>query len=449
MVALFFAVSPYDLKEYENWLESEDEEDEDCEDYDEEECEYDRYEKGNRYSSDFIKPIFFDEILKNFVNGLSEKSLRNILAYELKKDEEYTFNKYLKNEFQRYISVKNNIYVILDKLNRNFYKLSHDYDYNNKNYAISLLSEKDKLKVLNAYTANQEIKSKIDKIILNPSLAMYDDYKWFITLYRDNNSKKNIGKYFEKLTSFFDTLKYFSIKNTIPKSNVLIAIHVLNNYNLEECAKLLVINCKYEKYVDYILECNDDCYKLYKLFNKNVENEKYVNQEHISKIYYRFYLRLSREDVYNQYLYYSFLYSKNVKYLLSLKNSSNYDYYINKLINNTENIIALEKIYLFLNKKDELLKLLLKKENEYRLIYNINYLKNDYNEEILKYLKMRFYEVVEEGKTRENYKKASNYIKEMSMLYNGKELVNSFIDELKESKYSKRTALFDEISKVI
>ena len=109
MVALFFAVSPEDLKDYEDWSENdyEDEYEEDEEDYYEDYYdEYDRYENYNRYKSDFIKPIFFDEILSNFVNNLSEENLKDILIEELKKNEEYTFNNYLKKEFKNILLIK-------------------------------------------------------------------------------------------------------------------------------------------------------------------------------------------------------------------------------------------------------------------------------------------------------------------------------------------------------
>ncbi len=452
MVALFFAVSPEDLKDYEDWSENdyEDEYEEYDEDYYYDDYyDYDRYENYNRYKSDFVKPIFFDELLSNFVNNLSEEKLKNILINELKRNEEYTFNNYLKNDFQKYSSDKNNIHGIIDKINKSFYKLSHDYDYNNKDYTVNLLSKSEKEKISKIYASNKEMKDNIDKVFLNPELATYNDYRWIAMLYKSNNSEKDVQAYIEKLTSFHNTLKHYSIKNTVPKSNVLITIYLLNNYNLMEIAKSLVKNCKYEEYIDYIIENYNDCEKLYKAFNEEVENEKYINREYISKIYYRFYFDLPYDDIYAQYSYYSFLHSKNIRYLLALKNSSRFDYYIDKLLNNTKDVIALEKIYLFLNKKEELFHLLLTKENEYRLIANIDNLKDEYNNEILSYLKARFYEVVEIEKSRENYRRATIYIKGISMLNNGEELVNNFINELKKSNYSKRTALFDEIYNAI
>ncbi len=446
MVALFFAVSPEDFSDYEVWIENEYEEyDEDEEDYDDYYDEYDRRDDYNGYKSNFERPIFFDEILLNFVNNLSQDKLKEILLDELKKNEEYTLNKYLKNEVQKYCEDKDDIKSILDKINKKFYRFSHDYDYNNKDYTENLLTQIEKEKISNTYINNIQMKNIIDKVILNPELATYDDYNWIATLYKSNNSKKNVQAYIEKLTSFFDTLKHYSIKNTIPKSNVLITIYLLNDYNLQETAQSLVKNCKYKEYVDYILQNCNDMNELYKQFNKIVENEKYINKEYIPNIYYNFYLNLLNDDIYDKYAYYSFQHNKKMLYLFDLKKSSNFNYYIDKLMKNTKDVIALENIYLFLNKKEELLNLLLNKENEHRLIANIDNLKDEYNNEILTYLKARFYEVVENEKSRDNYRKASFYVKGISMLNNGESLVNSLINELKISKYSKRVALFDEI----
>ncbi len=448
MVALFFAVSPEDFKDYEDWSENdyEDEYEEDEEDYYD---EYDRYENYNRYKSDFIKPIFFDEILSNFVNNLSEEKLKDILINELKKDEEYTFNNYLKKEFKKYSSDKNNILAILDKLNRSFYKISHDYDYNYKDYSINFLTENEKEKISNAYINDNEMKVKIDKIFLNPEIAAYNDYKWFAIFYKNHNSKKNIEAYIRKLDSFFNTLKHYSIRNTVPKSNVLITIYLLSDLNIEEIAKLLVKNCKYTEYVNYIIENTKDVNKLYKEFDKVIENEKYINKEYIAKIYYNFYLELLDDEIYNNYLYYDFLYSKDISNLIKLKGTCEFDNYINKMLKNVKDVIILEKIYLFLNDKEKLFKLLFKQENEYRLMANIENLKDKYNDKLLKYLKNRFYEVVAIEKSRSNYKKVATYVEAISRLNDGKRFVNELITELRNSEYSKRIALFDEINKVI
>ena len=290
------------------------------------------------------------------------------------------------------------------------------------------------------YFKNSCITHILDKNIL---LVFTDNYE------RYKNTKNNIEIYTKKLETFFDTLKHYSIKNTIPKSNVLITIYLLNDYNLQEISKSLVKNCKYTEYVDYIIENSKDCNQLYKYFNKVLEKEKYLNNEYIGKIYYHFYLRLLDDEIYNQYCYYDFLYNKDISNLMSLKNTDRFDYYINKMITSTKDVITLEKIYIFLDNKEELFKLLCSKDNEYRLMANIEVLKDNYNNQLLKYFKDRFYEVVATEKSRDNYKKAATYIGALNKLNDGVKIVNGFISELKDSEYSKRIALFDEIDKVI
>ena len=153
--------------------------------------------------------------------------------------------------------------------------------------------------------------------------------------------------------------------------------------------------------------------------------------------------------MYDECLYYNFLNSKDISYLTCLKNSENFEYYINKIIQNYKDVIILEKIYVFLNKNEELFNLLYKKENEYRLLANVELLKDDYNDEVLKYFKERFYEILSNEKSRENYKKASVFITAINKLNNGELLVNEIILQLKQSEYSKRPALFEEINNSI
>lgn len=93
--------------------------------------------------------------------------------------------------------------------------------------------------------------------------------------------------------------------------------------------------------------------------------------------------------------------------------------------------------------------LLCREENERRLIDNIEYLKDEYNEELYNYLKSRFYNILEENKYRETYKKAVMYIHEIYKLNGGDKLVIDMINEIKASEYSKKRALMDELDKVL
>lgn len=450
MVSLFFQVSPDDLKDYEDWYEN---------DYDSEDDYYDEYEEDyyndyeyeesySRKNSNFIKPVFFDEILKSFVNELSVKEAKDILLEVLMKDEESTYNTYLKDRYKKNIKC-NNIYAILENLNEKIYKMSHDYDYNYKDYKVNFLSKKEKEIISEEYISAENIKGIINNMFLNPELAVYDDYKWFATLYKNENCKNKKDEYIKKLESFFNTLKHYSIKNTIPKSNILIILNILNNYNIEEKGKMLVENCRYSEYVEYIINNEKDINKLYISFKNYLEEKRFFNYENIAKVFYEFYVIEKNCEMYNESIYYNFFNSKDIRYLNFLKFSPQFDYYINRLLNTTKDVIALEKIYITLNKKEELLKLLLKKENESRLISNIEILKDEYNNEIHNYLKDKFYEMISVDKNRQIYHRACSYVCAICKLNNGNELVNNLINELKNSEYSKRTALFDEIYNAI
>ena len=98
MLALLFYVLPEEAKDYEYWLSSnydDKEYDDEYNDEDEYDDYYERYNSYSMYHDDFVKQIFFDEILSNFVNSLSEEEIKNTLIEELKRNEKYTFDKYL------------------------------------------------------------------------------------------------------------------------------------------------------------------------------------------------------------------------------------------------------------------------------------------------------------------------------------------------------------------
>jgi len=447
MVCLFFAISPEELKDYEDWYEN---------DYEDEYDEYEDYYENDEYYEDysrervaFVKPIFFEEILKSFVDGLSEKDAKKILIELLEKEEKSTFNTYLKDEYKKYTMDKKNIYVILEKLNKKTYQMSRDYDYNYKDYTEPCLSKKEKEIVETEYVKNEDIRKKVNRMFLNPELATYDDYLWFAKLYKKTAPLPEKKEYIEKLGKFFDTLKHYSIKNTIPKSNVLITIDILNGYDVKDKGKLLVEYCKYPEYMDYIINNAEDRENLYISFKNYLEEKRYVNYENIANVFYKFYLIEDKEDMYNESIYYTFLNSKDIRYLRYLQDSSNFDYYINRLSKTSKDVRILECIYIVLDQKEKLIKLLLKEENERRLFSNIEILKDEYNEELLQYLRKRFFETIDKEKNRDTYHKACYYIEAICKLNNGNILVELLVQELKESEYSNRRALFDEINLVI
>lgn len=456
MVSLFFAISPGDLQDYEEWYENNYEEM-----YDEDD-DYDKYYGGyyndcsynsnyyNHGKSKFVKPIFFDVILKSFVDNLSEQEAKKLLMEELNKSQEDTFNTYLEDVYNNYTKGKNSIYNILENLNKKIHKMSYEYDYNYNNYTIEFLNKKEKKIIFDEYIKNENIRDIVNNMFLKPEIAVYDDYKWFASLYKKQNKQNEIDEYIKKLESFLDTLKHYSIRNTHPKSNILIILCVLKGFNVEDKGKSLVDNCKYPEYVDYIIENEKNIKKLYKSFKESVEAQKYLDYENIVNTLYKIYLVNEDDEIYEQIEYYSFLKTKDIRYLRCLDLSPRFNYYIDKLLKTTKDMIVLEKVYIILDKKEELFKLLMDKGNESRIICNIEFLRDDYNNELLKYFKSKFYEIISLEKNRQGYHKACYYINAIYKLNNGNELVQEIINELKKSpEYCKRPALFQEIHMIL
>ena len=120
-------------------------------------CIRDRYNRYSRYNDDFIKPIFFDEILNNFVNNLSEDEIKNLFVQGLKRNERYTFEKYLQKEYEKYLLNSKNTHALIDKINSRFKKLSDDYDFNYNDFSVQLLNKSEKKKIKEIYESEDKL----------------------------------------------------------------------------------------------------------------------------------------------------------------------------------------------------------------------------------------------------------------------------------------------------
>ena len=132
----------------------------------------------------------------------------------------------------------------------------------------------------------------------------------------------------------------------------------------------------------------------------------------------------------------------------SLVKNCKYTEYVDYIIENSNDC---NQLYKYFNKVVENEKYL-NKEYIAKIYYHFYlklFLKDNYNNQLLKYFKDRFYEVVAVEKSKDNYRKAATYIGAINKLNDGEKIVNELISELKNSEYAKRTALFDEIDKAI
>lgn len=448
MTALYFELFPEEVEDYESWLNS---------DYDEEEYD-DYYDYGRYYDEDdfydyrenknFEEPLFFDIVLNNFVDNLNNDQLKEILLTEFKNDKKRTFELYLEKNYKKYLHSNNDSFVFLDKLNKRVQDLTGYYNYEYNDFDKEILSKREKQKIEELYK-NKNLKSQIDKILFNEKLSVYSDYKWIAKFYKNNKNQDEINCYCNTLESYLDSLKHYSIKNSIPKSNVLITINILSNFTITETANLLLKNAKYLDYVDYVIKNSKDIIKLYNEFMKLIDKNYFKNKMYIPDVLYRFVSVTNHDNDeinINHYLY-SFLCLGYSEYLDILNHYLNKEKIIQLIENKTKDTFLLIKLYKFYDQKDKLWNLLIDSKYSYLLLNNIDILKEKYNDELYNHFINEFYIILKEGKNRDVYHKASKYIKAISELNGGKEYIDKIIIDLKKSEYQKCSALFDEIEK--
>lgn len=397
MVALYFSAFPQEVEDFNDWMSSkysdedyddEDEyEDDEYDEYGEDEYYYDRRDSYyNKYDREYIKPLFFDEMLKEYINDLSIEEQKRILYEELKQNEKRTLDKYLKETYNKYIKDNNNLNSFIELLYRNTQKMVKDYDFNYKDYTVTILSNRDKSKVKEIYENNKMLAQKLNKVLLNPKLTVYNNYQWIAKFYKDILNKQELESFNNEIDELFNYLKHYSIRNTTPKSNVLIVKYILNDYSINEIAKSILKDAKYPEYIEYIMDNVKDIKNLYKYFLEEIK-VSYINKNYIPELLLKFDLKLDDEDVFIEYCYYDFIINGNERALYCLEDSKDFDKYYERIITSTKNVVILEKLYKHFGETDKLFNLLCKKENEYRLITNIDVLKEKYNKEIYKSIK--------------------------------------------------------------
>lgn len=456
MVALYFSVFPEEAEDFNDWMSSKYSD----EDYDEED-EYDEWDYDNDYYYDdykdyhyntyrenYVKPLFFDDMLKEYIDSLSIEEQKQVLYEELKQNEKRTLDKYLKETYNKYIKDNNSLNSFVERLYKNTQEMVKDYDYNYKDYTVTILSNKDKNKVKEIYENNKILAPKLNKVLLNPKLTVYNNYQWIAKFYKNILGNEDLEAFNKEIDELFNYLKHYSIRNSVPKSNVLIVKYILNNYNLKELANLILKNAKYPEYIEYIMDNEKNIKELYKYFLEEIK-VNFINKNYIPELLLKFDLKLDNEDIFMEFCYYDFIINGNESALYPLEDSKDFNNYYKRIITSTKNVVILEKLYKHCGEIDKLFNLLNNKENEFRLIANVDILKEKYNKELYEHFKKSFYKKIDGGKQRKIYEEASKYIGVIYNLNHGEKLVDEIIKQLKESNYSNRPALFEEINKVI
>ena len=287
--------------------------------------------------------------------------------------------------------------------------------------------------------------------MLNEKLAVYTDYRWVAEFYKKNKSIEEINEFCEILENYLDSLKHYSIKNTFPKSNVLIVIHLLNNFTITECANMMLKNAKYSQYIDYVIENSSNVLELYLNFIKLIDKNYFKNKMYIPNVLYKFVTitDFENKEISLAHDLYSFLCLGHIEYLKILSYSLSEEEVIDLVEHRTKDTFLLIKLYKFYENQEKLWNLLMDSNYKYLLLDNIEILKSKYNDELYHHCIEEFYKILKGGKNREIYHKASKYISAISKLNNGNDLIEKIVIDLKNSDYQKCLALFDEINKAI
>ena len=451
MTALYFSLFPDEVDDYESWLNSDyfDEEEEDDYYYYDEDYDDDYYYDGGRRRK-FEEPLFFDTVLNSFVDSLNTADIKKILLEELNNNKERTYELYLKDNYNKYLKDNNDSLVFLDKLNKIVQDLTDYYDYNYNDFNEEILNVKEKEKIEKLYQ-DKSLKVQIDKILFTEKLAVYSDYGWIANFYKKVKDIEEIDEFCNKLENYLDGLKHYSIRNTVPKSNILISLYILSDYTVEEIADSLIKNIKYLQYVDYIVDNSDDILKLYKVCLKKISSNYSRNKMYIPDALYRFVNITEHKniEILIDHCLFSFLCLCDDFYLDALTYYLKENEIIKMIESKTKDTILLVRLYRFFIKDEKLWNLLNNSNYKYLLLDNIKILKNKYNNELYNHFKNEFYNILKEDKNREVYNKASKYIKAISELNDGEILVDGIVKDLKQSDYQKCSALFDEITKAL
>lgn len=452
MVALFFELFPDEAEDYNSWLTSDF--DEEYDEYDYDDYYDDEYDDYNYLKNDtnFEKPLFFDIVLDKYVKSLSKEELQKLLKKELLKNEEDTYYNYLKNVYNKFLNNSDESLVYLEKLNKkvNEFTNINYYDYNYKKFDDILLTPYDKRMIDKIYEDNIYTK-QVDNILLVPKLAVYSNFDWIATFYRNEKSSKKINDFIDELQNYFNSLKHYSIKSTIPKSNILINIFLLKKYPIEQLALSLLNNAKYLEYIEYVIKHTKDYKLLYKEFIKLIEKNHYKNKMYIPKVLAIFYYLSNYDDKKLEFNYnlYSFLCLGNIEYLRYLSFDLTKEQIIKIIEGKTKDINLLIKLYNYFNEDKKLYNLILNSNRKYMFLQYVELLKNNYSKELYDYFYNEFYLTLNIDKKREIYNKAAEYLGAILKLKDGEKLVNNIIEELKQSNFKKCKALFEEIDNIV
>ena len=456
MIALYYAINPEEADKfvenrrmYENCYNDYDDYDEydyyEDDYYDEDENYVDElsFKVNAEYEADMI---LYDEMLDDYLHSLSETELRELLKAKFNEDRKSTYFNQLRNRRDSFIIKRGDSYSFINTINVRMAEMVQLIDCEWKDYTQPLLKEDEKSKLVSLWR-DKEFKDTISHLFMRPGLAVYEEYRWIVRQLKKHLSEDDKVEYIGELNNHLLVLKSENIKNTVPKSNVLICVYLLNpDFNIGDLGVELLKNAKYSEYVKYVINDSESVNRLYRSFLKAVEDNSYRNKSYIPDVLNEFYLASGKDqDIFLNYCRYQYLNTNDIECLRRLDEAGKLGEFEKEIESAPRTHNLLTTVYKYTREMDKLYNYLMRTGSDYLLINHIDYLKEDYSDELFTYLKERMYDKLSEGKRREVYREAATYVVGIGKLKDGRRKVEEILSSLRVSRYSKCKLLFEII----
>lgn len=437
-IALYFSIYPEEAEDYIDSISA----GYDC--YEDEDDYYDDYYHFDSY--DYV-PECYSELINIYLDSLSVEEKNDIIRKELNKDRSYTFHHVLSDIYEEYKRKNGDDYIYLEQLRRKIKDLTNRIDYDYYRWSEVVFNSNEKKKIEKLVKGDGKYSKDFVWELQKPELLIYNNNIWIVKLLDKVLSDSDRERYIKQLTDYFNFLKNYHIRNTMPKSNMLIAIYELGGVDKDKLAFSLLKNYKYSEYVNYVIDRTVDTQKLYDSIIKLVDSNKCgFDKRNIFDLLFAFFEKTDIEKLRMDQLYYDFLFNLNIKSLEKLLESGN-KRYLDKLSEFSMNKDQRLAYYAATKQNDLLFRNVINSNNMYLIYTYQKYLEDEYGKEIFSRYKRYIYDVLEEGMGRDIYKKACLVIPYIKKMNEGKQLINELLKELSESKHGKKSALFDVINK--
>ena len=365
----------------------------------------------------FIKPLFYDELLDDFLNELNEEELRKILRTELNKNEKLTYFNYLEEHYNNIKKV--NEYdpkIMLDEL-YTLISINTKNGYWSQDFLSFSFSEKEMINKL--YFDYPYYHERLKDILLNEKFLIHSASNYVVNFYLDKLCESELRELDEVLLNLLKELKKTNISGSKSKSNLLINSYIIRKHlmelDLDFISESLIKNAKYKEYVLFVINEVEDKNKLFKEYLSKLETLNSYNKIETVDALEFLYENTKNNTILKWKYFYDLLFKENINSIQKLKEYKDFDVLLNKIIDRCKKDYLLEKIFISLDMKKELFELYYNKQADYKLIEHAKYLSTDYKEELVEYFKERFLKLVENATKKDEYYDVCKYIKGITL----------------------------------